>query len=119
LEQRRAHAAAYTAALAATSIRPPVERPGCRHAYRNYVVRTPRRQWVQEELSAAGIAASCLYVPLLHVQPVYADLGCRLGAFPVAEEAAEEVLSIPVSHTVTIEQREFIIETLQRIGERL
>lgn len=113
IEARRANAEAYTEGLEDTGIRLPVERPGYRHTYRNYIVRVSDRQRVQQALAEAGIASGVLYVPPLHLQPTYRELGHTLGDFPVTEQACASLISIPVGPHLTSAQRDFVIETLK------
>jgi dTDP-4-amino-4,6-dideoxygalactose transaminase len=51
----------------------------------------------------------------VHLQPAYADLGYSRGDFPIAEQAAAEVLSLPMFPEMTAEQIESIA-TLFRAG---
>lgn len=113
IELRRDNAKAYTATLENSSIRLPVERPGYRHTYRNYIIRVPDRERVQRELAEAGITTGLLYVPPLHLQPVYeARFGYKRGSFPVTEEACDTLISIPIGPEVTPRQRDHVITTL-------
>jgi dTDP-4-amino-4,6-dideoxygalactose transaminase len=93
---RQRAASRYDRLLARVSgvIAPPV-RDYATHVYHQYTVRVPegRRDAVQALLSAAGIATTIYYPFPLHRLPVYASSG---GAFPVAEQAAREVLSLPI-----------------------
>ena len=95
---RRAHAARYEKALAAFGIAAPVEADGRRHVYHVYNVRVPagERERVMSELRAREIGTAIVYPRALHLQPAFADLGHREGAFPEAERAAAEVLSLPM-----------------------
>jgi dTDP-4-amino-4,6-dideoxygalactose transaminase len=77
-------------------VRAPIVRPGCTHAWRNYVVRLPDRDGVRRQLRERGIASNTLYVPPVHLQPVYAPLGLGPGSFPVAEQLADELLGLPL-----------------------
>ena len=113
IEARCENAEAYTEGLQDTDIRLPVERSGHRHTYRNYIIRVSNRQHVQEALAEAGIANGLLYVPPLHLQPTYRDLGHTRGDFPVTEEACSSLISIPVGPHLTAAQRDFVIETLR------
>lgn len=65
------------------------------HVYHQYTVRVPGggRDRVQRELAESGIASVVYYPTPLHLLPVYAG---QYGAFPEAERAAEEVLSLPI-----------------------
>jgi dTDP-4-amino-4,6-dideoxygalactose transaminase len=115
LAVRRANAEAYSDGLRDTGIRLPMERPGCRHTYRNYVVRVSHRKRTQKVLAGAGIASAQVYVPPLHLQPVYHRLGYERGAYPVTEEACETLLSIPVGPHLSPDQREYVIRTLAEL----
>ena len=48
----------------------------------------------------------------LHLQPVYKSLGYGAGAFPVAEQAAEEVLSLPIFPEMREDEVELVVEVL-------
>jgi len=104
-ERRRAIAKRYDAcfagAAAAGRLTAPVEAPGRRHAYHQYVVRVPDRDGVRRRLSERGVASSVFYPVPLHLQTCFRDLGGRPGDFPEAERAAGEVLAIPVFPELT------------------
>jgi dTDP-4-amino-4,6-dideoxygalactose transaminase len=96
IEKRRAVAGRYTAAFAGSGLQVPVEPMDARHVYHQYTVRVPERDRVHETLREAGVQTMIYYPVPLHLQKVHALLGLREGAFPHAERAAQEVLSLPV-----------------------
>ena len=49
---------------------------------------------------------------LLHLQPVFESLGHQEGDFPVAEEVANQCLSLPMSPYLTIEEQANIIDEI-------
>jgi dTDP-3-amino-3,4,6-trideoxy-alpha-D-glucose transaminase len=61
-----------------------------------YVVRSPRRAELMAALDRAGIGSLIHYPIPPHLQQAYADLGLSKGSFPLAEELAETVLSLPM-----------------------
>ena len=61
-----------------------------------YVVRTARRAELVKALDAAGIGSLIHYPIPPHLQEAYADIGLARGAYPLAEELAETVLSLPM-----------------------
>ena len=61
-----------------------------------YVVRTERRAEVMAALDKAGIGSLIHYPIPPHLQAAYADLGLGKGSFPLAEQLAETVLSLPM-----------------------
>jgi len=50
----------------------------------------------------------------VHVQPAYRDLGYPPGAFPEAERAAKEVISLPLHPALTDEDRERVCDVLEK-----
>lgn len=94
---RRAAAARYATALAGTPLALPGERAGVEHVYHQYAVRSAARDALQQSLGAAGIGTGIHYPRPLHLQDGYRVLGHTAGSFPVAERAAREVLSLPMS----------------------
>jgi len=103
-EQRRQVAGWYAAALDPESVRLPKARRGCRHVYHVYVVRTDDRDKLRDVLGKQGIQTGTHYPIPVHLQPAHADLGYHAGDFPVAEQAAHEVLSLPIFPEMTREQ---------------
>ena len=93
---RRAIAARYDRCLEDVAVRTPAVMPYGGHAYHVYAVRTPQRDALASTLVSQGIGIAVHYPRPIHLQPAYADLGYRVGDFPGAEEAAHEVLSLPI-----------------------
>lgn len=92
---RAAIAKQYSQALAGTSLKLPADNPKGRHVWHQYTVRTPRRDAVRKSLDEAGIASMIYYPVPLHRQPLYAADAVG-GRFPVTDEAAATVLSLPI-----------------------
>jgi dTDP-4-amino-4,6-dideoxygalactose transaminase len=103
-EKRRQVARWYAQALDPESVRLPKERPGCRHVYHVYAVRSDDRDGLRDALTKQDIQTGIHYPIPVHLQPAHADLGYRTGDFPVAESAAREVLSLPIFPEMTREQ---------------
>ena len=111
---RQARAARYDRELAGTAVRVPPVDPRCEHVYHQYTVRCPRRDGLQKHLADAGIGSGVYYPLPLHLQPCFAYLGGKEGAFPVAEQAARQVLSLPISPEMSEAQQSHVIETIRR-----
>ena len=103
-EARRKNALEYGRQLQGTPAAPPVERPGVRHVYHVYAVRLPDRDAWRARLTDAGIQCGVHYPIPVHLQPAYRDLGYKAGDFPVSEEAAGQVLSLPMFPEMTAAQ---------------
>lgn len=95
-EARRRIVRQYNDLLAQSDIETPVEMPWAEHVYHVYTVRSADRDALQAALTAEGIQTGIHYPVPVHLQPAYADLGYGPGAFPHAEAAAKQVLSLPL-----------------------
>ncbi|MBY4611227.1 DegT/DnrJ/EryC1/StrS family aminotransferase [Rhizobium sp. 9T] len=96
-EARRAHAGRYSSLLGRSGhLTTPVEKAGRRHVYHVYAIRSRDRDKLQRVLSAEGIQSGLHYPIPVHLQQAHADLGYRVGDFPVSEAVAKEVLSLPI-----------------------
>jgi dTDP-4-amino-4,6-dideoxygalactose transaminase len=94
-DRRRALAARYAAALAGLPLELPRERPGARHVYHLYVVRTPRRTELAAFLKARGVQTGIHYPVATHRQPAVE----RFAGLPLphTERLVDEILTLPIS----------------------
>jgi dTDP-4-amino-4,6-dideoxygalactose transaminase len=90
----------------------PVESPGCRHIYNQFVIRTPERDALKGHLDAEGIGNEIYYPVPFHLQPCFADLEYAAGAFPHAERAAADSLAIPIYGELTRAQQERVVSAI-------
>lgn len=110
---RRAAAERYTELLAdVPGVVVPREAPGNVDVWHLYVVRVPDRDAVLAALHAAGIQAGVHYPVPVHLSGAYGSDGCGFGSIPVAEEAAGQILSLPLYPHITVEQQERVVESL-------
>lgn len=106
-ERRRALAAIYSARLEGTpGLRLPVERPGARAVYHQYVIRSGARDALAEALRGQGVQTLVHYPVPIHLQPAYAGRGLAVGDLAETERAAREVLSLPMFPELTGTQAE-------------
>ncbi|HET9095594.1 MAG TPA: DegT/DnrJ/EryC1/StrS family aminotransferase [Candidatus Baltobacteraceae bacterium] len=118
IANRRAAAGRYTAAFAASDLQVPVEPADDRHVYHQYTLRVPDRDRVQRDLKAAGVESMIYYPVPLHLQKVHEALGLREGAFPQAERASREVLSIPMYPELTPELQQQVVDAVYSATRR-
>src|SRR5437667_3791380 len=101
-EARRKNAEYYNKAFADLSdVRTPTVDGQNESIYNQYTLRVMNRDGLQVHLKTAGIGNSVYYPLPLHLQPCFAYLGYKKGAFPESEKAAGEVLSLPVYPELT------------------
>jgi dTDP-4-amino-4,6-dideoxygalactose transaminase len=93
--RRRRNAQHYLEAAAST-LGLPREKPGRKHVYNQFVVRSSQRDSLAAHLKARGIPSEHYYPFPIHLQPACAHLGYRIGSFPEAEAAARQSLALPI-----------------------
>ncbi len=109
-ESRRAVAASYDEAFAGVDsiVTPPADGDAY-HVYNVYTIRAQRRDQLRDYLAERGIGTSVYYHLCLHQQPCFSYLGYQSGAFPEAERAAQEVISLPMFPELTEEEVERVV----------
>ncbi|MBP6016450.1 MAG: DegT/DnrJ/EryC1/StrS family aminotransferase [Candidatus Promineofilum sp.] len=93
---RRRAAATYADLLADLPLLTPTTSPDGEHIFHLYVVRVADREALMDHLKSKGIATGLHYPIPIHLQPAYAELGYKLGDFPVTEAYAELIVSLPI-----------------------
>ena len=88
----------------------PVQPRGLHHVYNQFVIRTPKRDQLREHLRQCGIPTEIYYPSPLHLQPAFAYLGYRPGAFPKSEEASQQVVALPVFPQMTEQQQKAVVD---------
>ncbi len=96
-EKRRRNALLYNQYLTDADVRTPSEESGTRHVFHQYTIRVGNRDAVKKRLDEGKVTSSMIYYPVpLHLQAAYRTLDIRPGSLPGAEQAAREVLSLPM-----------------------
>jgi len=113
-EWRRQAAERYAELLAdVPGVTVPRMMPGNSDVWHLYVIRLADRDGVLSELNAAGIGAGLHYPDPWHLTPAYEPYGYRVGTCPVAEQAAGEILSLPMYPHLTLAQQEQVVAALK------
>jgi dTDP-4-amino-4,6-dideoxygalactose transaminase len=107
---RRQKAASYAKLLKGLPLGLPVQGEG--DVWHQYTVRVPggKRDALREHLVAAGIGCSVFYPVCMHQQKPYQKGAPKL---PVAEQAAREVLSLPMFPELTAAQQKAVAEAVR------
>lgn len=112
-EGRRRNAAKYDKLLAGGPVKLPVVRAFNEMIYNQYCIRSTKRDALQQHMKDKGIGTEIYYPVPLHVQECFADLGYKPGSLPVAEEAAKQVLALPIYPELTDEQIDYVAECVR------
>ena len=87
---------------------------GCKSVWAQYSVKSTRRRECLEHLRNHNIPTAIYYPTPLHLQPALSGFKYRHGDFPEAETAAKTIFSLPMHPYLTEEQRNYIIDCLNK-----
>src|SRR5690606_15481377 len=86
----------------------PAVPPWAEPVWHLFVIRTSRRDALQQHLAAEGVGTQIHYPVPPHLSCAYAGAGWKRGDFPLAERFANEVLSLPIGPHTTPQQVDFV-----------
>ena len=86
--------------------------PRAEHVFHQYVIRAPRRDQLRQYLSDHGIGSEIYYPVPLHLQVSLQSLGYTRGSFPVSEQAAAEVLALPIYPELREDEQDRVVEVI-------
>jgi dTDP-4-amino-4,6-dideoxygalactose transaminase len=117
-QQRRESAREYRELLSSvdSGVGLPYEPSWAKAVYHLFVVRVANRAGLQRHLGEEHIGTGIHYPVPLHLQKAYAGLGYEPGDFPVAEQAAEEILSLPMYPGLKAEQQRRIVKCIHEFA---
>ena len=123
--QRQMVASRYEQLLAEVSgVRSPQATVGGSSVWNQYTVLIEnstgeKRDRLREKMQTEGISTMIYYPVPLHQQSVYADLGYAAGSLPNTEQAAGEVLALPMFPELRVDQQEQVVSTLKAVLKTL
>lgn len=113
IEKRRAFAALYRELLQGT----PVFMPPCTQAefntFHTFVVQVDRRDDLRAFLAQRGIETAVHYPVPIHLQPAAVELGKKTGDFPVTENQAQHIVSLPVHQYLSADDIRYVASTIR------
>jgi dTDP-4-amino-4,6-dideoxygalactose transaminase len=111
IELRQAVAQRYSSLLAPhSSLLTPHAAEGCKSAWAQYSLlaeNEAQRTALMERLKAAGIPTAIYYPKPLHLQAAFAELGYKPGDFPISEDVANRIFSLPM--------HPYLVEPVQKV----
>jgi dTDP-4-amino-4,6-dideoxygalactose transaminase len=95
----------------------PIVAPERRHVFNQYcvVVRDGQRDHVQAEMKARKLGCAVYYPKPLHLQKCFAELGYKMGDFPMAEATAGNILALPIYPELPAADQERVVAGLAEI----
>ncbi|WP_445475520.1 DegT/DnrJ/EryC1/StrS family aminotransferase [Methanococcoides methylutens] len=111
---RKSHASEYEELLNdLPDVTLPSEQNDRTHVYHLYVIQSPKRDALQKWLSSNGIATGIHYPVPIHLQQAYRELGYQEGDFPVTEEYAKNILSLPMFPELTTDEVNYVCQRVK------
>ena len=111
-EERCRIAKRYLSEIQNAALVMPKLRPGADSSWHQFVIHTKYRDALQAHLQEAGIGTIIHYPIPPHLSEAYAYLGKKKGDYPIAEQYADEVLSLPMYNGMTEEEQTYVIERI-------
>lgn len=105
--------ARYNDLIDAAGMERVVQRPDRTSVFAQYTVMVDDRPGVQARLKDAGVPTAVHYPRPIHRQPAFAEAS-RAGPLPVAERAAERVMSLPMHPFLTAEAQDEVVAALKQ-----
>lgn len=109
-QARAERAEHYRTALADLPVR--FQTAGEEHVYHLFQLQTPEREALLHHLLARGVDAVVRYPSPIHLQPAFAALGYRSGAFPVSEHLADTLLCLPLRPDLDARQTGVVVDAV-------
>jgi UDP-4-amino-4,6-dideoxy-N-acetyl-beta-L-altrosamine transaminase len=81
------------------------------HAYHLYIIQVENRKGLYDYLRLNNIFCQVHYIPV-HTMPYYEAQGYKKGSMPISEKYYEHCLSLPMFPTLTFEEQNFVIKTI-------
>jgi dTDP-4-amino-4,6-dideoxygalactose transaminase len=116
--QRSERAAEYDRLLseADCGVSPPYEPSWSKAVYHLYVIRTLDRDEMMNHLKRAGVGTGIHYPIPLHLQKSYVSLNYHAGDFPVTEQVASEIVSLPMFPQLKAEQQKRVVDEIRKFA---
>ena len=86
--------------------------PEAKHVFHQYVIRAERRDDLRKFLAERNIGSEIYYPLPLHLQPAFSYLGRKAGDLPVSEQAAREVLALPMFPELTEAEIQHVVGSI-------
>lgn len=91
----------------------PITQKSSTHVYHLYVIRTSKRDELQQHLNKNGIGTLIHYPIPVHLQTAYQHLGFKKGDFPITEEISDTCLSLPLWPGMLYSDVKFVATTVR------
>lgn len=113
-QERRTICEKYLKELDNNKIELPKIREGATTVWHQFVIHCKERQRLIDYLNEREIGTIIHYPIPPHLSEAYQYLGYQKGSFPITEQYADEVLSIPLFNGMTEEEQDYVIDAINK-----
>ena len=111
-DERKVLGERYTKGIHNDKLVKPEIREQADSVFHQYVIRCSEREKLQKYLEEQGIQTQIHYPIPPHLAECYQQMGYKVGDYPITEQYANEVLSLPLYTGMTLEEQDYVIEKL-------
>lgn len=112
-DNRKTIALYYNERFRNLSIKTPEIDPRGKHVFHLYVIRTEHRNELSDFLNKNSVQTGIHYPIPIHLQPAFANLGYKKGDFPVTEEYADKILSLPMDPLMSFLEIQIVVSKVK------
>ena len=113
-DERKVLGERYTKGIHNDKLVKPEIREQADSVFHQYVIRCSEREKLQKYLEEQGIQTQIHYPIPPHLAECYQQMGYKVGDYPITEQYANEVLSLPLYTGMTWEEQDYVIEKLNK-----
>ena len=115
--KRRHNASLYRAYLDSDNVYIPEEISKQVDTYHTFVIQSDQRDQLREFLLSKGVQTAIHYPIPIHLQPAAKVLGYKKGDFPVCEQQAKRILTLPINQYMTAEDISYVASNVNKFFE--
>lgn len=98
-------------------IKLPNIQPNSNHVFHLFVIKSNKRDDLQKYLNSTGIGTLIHYPIPSHLSVAYKGLGYKKGDFPITEDLANTILSLPLFDFMKLSEAKYIVKVLNNFGK--
>lgn len=113
-KERASIAERYLQGITNKNVKLPLIREGSEHVWHLFVIQSEQRERLQNYLAESDVGTQIHYPIPPHLSKAYGYLGYKQGDYPITEQYASSVLSLPLFEGMTDDEVQYVIDIINR-----